>query len=78
MLLSYFNFLVNLVSYILLCMINFTLQIKHKKSGPAMTLKVTAPDESTLDLDLVPAFQFGHLVWPSAPVKALPDTCKVS
>ncbi|XP_034255077.1 uncharacterized protein LOC117653494 [Thrips palmi] len=51
-------------------------KIKHKKSGPAMTLKVTTPDGCLLDVDLVPAFQFGQSVWPPPPVAALPEICK--
>lgn len=48
-------------------------KIGHKKSGPAMTLKVVTPDNCALDVDLVPAFQFGHPKWPTS-VIPLPET----
>ncbi|KAK3921360.1 Cyclic GMP-AMP synthase, partial [Frankliniella fusca] len=49
-------------------------KIRYKKSGPAITVKVTTPDNKLIDVDLVPAFQFGHPIWPES-VLPLPKSC---
>lgn len=52
------------------------MQVGYKKSGPAITLKVTTPDGCSLDVDLVPAFQFGPPNWPEA-IEPLPKNHNV-
>lgn len=49
-------------------------KIGYKKSGPAMTVKVVTPDNLSIDVDLVPAFQFGPPIWPDS-VLPLPKNC---
>nr|CAD7401829.1 unnamed protein product [Timema poppensis] len=48
------------------------IELSLKKSGPAMTLKITIPgDLAPVDVDLVPVIEFKHPQWPPEPVRPL-------
>nr|CAD7258896.1 unnamed protein product [Timema shepardi] len=48
------------------------IELSLKKSGPAMTLKITIPgDLAPVDVDLVPVIEFKHPQWPPEPVRPI-------